>query len=406
MQIGTPPSVFPQSYLNATAQMDIVIMGFYEGWTDSNGVVNNFSGFTKQLKALNPNIQIGQYTILQEAYQVPNYNVNITTELTNQNWWLKDASGAGVQDTVGSNTWVVDITNWTTPDANGNRYPQWYANYEYNLYFQNTPNFTIWYADNTFSQPWTATSGDWMLNGATQSNTDPTIMNAYQQGHVAEWKKIRSLSSNLIMANPGMNLSTPNYQGQLDASFMEAITGLSWSVDYGQSGGWALAMNYYQTTLSNLRNPSQWFAVYAANYDSNTLTQMGTATYYSFFRYAYASSLMQNGCFAFSGTTYQSPPIFDEYSLKLGQATSTAQAWINGAWTGNSNWASSGVWSRQFTNGMAMVNSTTAPVTVNVGSGYWHLNGTQDLITNNGASIAESITIPARDGIILKNSAP
>jgi hypothetical protein len=59
-----------------------------------------------------------------------------------------------------------------------------------------------------------------------------------------------------------------------------------------------------------------------------------------------------------------------------------------------------GVFRRDFSGGMALVNPSNGPITVDIGPGYHRINGILDPFTNNGLP-ASVITLPAEDGLIL-----
>ena len=88
---------------------------------------------------------------------------------------------------------------------------------------------------------------------------------------------------------------------------------------------------------------------------------------------------------------YSSVTWFDEFDFKLGAAISTppTAAWKNG------------VWRRDFEQGIALVNPTNQPVTVELEPGFRRLAGSQDSAVNDGQPVA-FITLEAKDGIILR----
>jgi hypothetical protein len=59
-----------------------------------------------------------------------------------------------------------------------------------------------------------------------------------------------------------------------------------------------------------------------------------------------------------------------------------------------------GIWRRDFTNGIALNNSTASAQTVSLGGSFRHLQGSQAPSVNDG-SLVTSVTIPAQDGLIL-----
>ena len=59
-----------------------------------------------------------------------------------------------------------------------------------------------------------------------------------------------------------------------------------------------------------------------------------------------------------------------------------------------------GVWRRDFANGIALNNSTSKTVTINLKRAYRHLRGTQDPQVNNGKLVTK-VTLAGHDGVIL-----
>src|SRR6185436_4644442 len=116
-------------------------------------------------------------------------------------------------------------------------------------------------------------------------------------------------------------------------------------------------------------------------------------TDYRFFRYAYASCLLDDGHFSFtdSAKAYSSVPWFDEYDLKLGRAVSSPPG---AAWTKE-------VWRRDFERGVVLVNPTHEAKTVALEPGLRRLQGAQDPLVNDGAAVKE-IRIAPKDGVVLR----
>jgi hypothetical protein len=58
---------------------------------------------------------------------------------------------------------------------------------------------------------------------------------------------------------------------------------------------------------------------------------------------------------------------------------------------------------RHYSNGVVLVNPTTTTLSINIGSGYKHITGTNDPVVNNG--MAEStVTLPPKSGLIMVKS--
>lgn len=378
MNIGKKNYDDPQ-YQRQLARLDVVILGFYKGWKPKVGIAS----VVRNLKALSGGkILVGQYTILNESYDNERNpaNQDVVTKLNQMNWWVHNAAGNKVQWTKIYRTWEVDFTASSKPDAAGQRYPEWLVERNDKLYFQTAP-FDIWYCDNVMRQP--RVKGDWDHDGKDDDPRNPAIAAAYRAGHRAEWAAIRKAEPGLaLMGNADGPLTEPEFTGQMEGAFLEGLMGKSWSIEKRE--GWAGAMKRYRDALANTRAPHMvGFNVHGDPKDVH------------FFRYAYASCLLDDGYFCFSDAAagYSSVPWFDEYDVALGEARSAPPAapWQNG------------VWRRDFEHGLALVNPTAQPVTVTLEPGFHRLQGHQDSAINNGEAAA-TLTLAAKDGMILKKT--
>ena len=370
------------SYQQQLAKYDAVILAFYKGWSTKTYTME---GVVKSLKSMNPNILVGQYTILSESYDnnFSNAKIDIANELYAQNWWLLNAAGQKTQWSTVYNAYNSNYTNWTVPDNQGNRLPQWMAQRDYNVFFSQVPEFDIWYFDAVTYQPLIA-SADWKQIGTNQFNTDSDIQTAHRQGHAAEWAAARVLRPNVIQMvnNANNDLSYPEYLKQVGGGFIEGLMGANGSLETW--AGWVPMMQRYYNSLNNTIAPN--IVGFGVLHDPAN---------YVFFRYSYASCLMNNGYYSFSNLTlpdwYSQAVWFDEYDVKLGTAIDAPPVISNTLQP----------YKRHFQYGMAIVNPTTTTVSVPVEKGYSHFVGTQDPVTNNGAAVSGSISMPPKSGIIL-----
>jgi len=125
--------------------------------------------------------------------------------------------------------------------------------------------------------------------------------------------------------------------------------------------------------------------------------QWGDPTDYQSLRYGLGSCLLGDAYYSFTNTAtgYNGVVWFDEYNASLGQATPSPVA----AWQ-------SGVWRRDFDNGIVLVNPKgNGPKTVTLDNGFVKLKGTQDPATNNGQTVT-TVTLKDRDGVILLRKNP
>lgn len=376
MNIGAKNYDDPE-YQRQLARLDVVVLGFYKGWKPAYGVTK----VVQNLKELSGGkILVGQYTVMNECVDNPKNkaNLDVQNKLHEMNWWARKADGNRVQWTTQYNAWDINFTAWTKADAGGLRYPQWLAEYDNRFLFESVP-FDFWYCDNVFGKP--RVTADWDGDGKDDSAKDPAVAAVYRNGHCAEWTHIRKIHpSLLLMGNADNDLAAPEYAGQLEGAFLEALMGKKWSIE--AQHGWAAAMQRYRDALKNTRAPHMvGFNVH------------GNANDYRFFRYAYGSCLLDDGLFSFSALDkgYSSVPWFDEYDIKLGKAVAKPPGveWKDG------------VWRRDFENGIVLVNPTKQLVTVTLDPGFQRLTGTQDARVNNGTPVT-TITIASKDGLILK----
>src|SRR5204862_7005964 len=91
------------------------------------------------MKTLNPRLKVGQYTNLNDAVDDPGktWDDDLIAKLDSMNWWLRDAvTGAKLQWTTQYSAYDINITDWSPPDGNGDRYPQWRARRDFERYFK------------------------------------------------------------------------------------------------------------------------------------------------------------------------------------------------------------------------------------------------------------------------------
>lgn len=359
------------------AKYDIVILGFRPKWEQTTRVP--IQSVVKSIKKLNPDILLGNYSILSEAcIEYKDVTKERTAILDMQQWWLTKADGTKVSLNPKTCRLEINFTEFAKPDALGRRYPEWAADWFYREYYAGVPEFDFWYFDAVRFRTWIK-EADWKEFGENQRGDDSTLWPAYRRGQVAHFKEAQRLSPDMLfMANTDNSLSSPEYKGVLDAAFLECLMGKQWSFE--SRNGWHSMMNFYRSISTNLRGPR-----------TTVFGVCGNPNDYQFFRYSFASSLMGNGYFSFANSeTYGIPPWFDEYNVDLGRAMEVPPL----APTKN------GLFKRTFENGLVLVNPTSKPLRFTVPPGYRHIYGQQDSSVNNGQSVTEVI-ISSKDGLLL-----
>jgi hypothetical protein len=401
VNIGSPHNYDELSFQQQLAKRDLVVLNLYNGWGKGG---KGAAQVVQDLKSMNPNIQIGAYTDMTKVVE----SDSTVTENKNKvysetgprgigDWWAYDRNGIRTSWIGDSGRPDTNLTPLVTPDANGDRWSQWLAKKHYETIYDGI-GFDFWYSDNNFWKP--RSNADWNRDGTNDDSSSLTVQGWWRSGQRAYYEQAIAAAPHLnIIANIDNDLSGEVYPSKavpfnefknvLNGGLLEHIMGLSWSVETW--GGWNTMMGWYNEVFNNLLEPKiVLFGVYGASND------------YQFFRYAFASCLLNDGYFAYTDNvdfqSYSPQPWFDEYDL-AGTATTK---WLGKAIDPppTSAWQN-GVYRRRYENGMAIVNPKgNGTRTVTVEPGYYRISGVQAPAVNNGQP-ANTITLNDRDGIIL-----
>lgn len=337
----------------------------------------------RDLKRQRPDILIGLYTVLNEARRTTHTPLvrERLEKIDKEDWWLKNAQGVVQRWTAKFDTWDVNVSEWSKPDADGLRYPEWAAKFWYRHLFRGEPNVDFWFFDNFFVKQRLA-SADWKGEGRDQSGEDPDIKAAFRRAQRLEVDVARHLSPSLSMlGNVDNDLGSVEYKGVLDGALIECIVGQKWSIEARL--GWLAMMKYYAKVSENVRNSDLMVFGTCLNDFSN----------FKEFRYAFTSYLMGGGYFqvADQSHTYREQPWFDEFSIRLGKA-------IDGPFPVPDL---AGCYQRRFERGVVLVNPSELPIECEVGDGYRRVFGRQAPEVNSGRPVGHTLNVPARDGIVL-----
>jgi len=373
------------SYQAKIAKFDFSLLGFYKGW---HGGTTAMRTAVQQIKALNPSILIGNYTIIESMYwdQADPNNGAVTDVMTKlygstgptgnggswtpNDWWGRTTSGAQVHEDGYPTTSIVNITNYVTPDAAGDRFPQWAAKYNNDQFFTPIPEIDVWYSDNAFWTP--RTDQDWDRNGVMDSQTNSTVRAYYRTGMAGYFTKAKQLQPNLIImgnvdGDSGQNagcLREPEYQFKLGGALEESAMGKSFSEEVWS--GWDNMMKSYRSLNDNTATPH--IVIFDTKATPNgkcfepvaNQSWYGGGAAYAFLRYAFASALMEDGYFAVKNGGYSEAAYvwFDEFD----RAGATNTSWLGAAVDGHQRTPyQGGVYFRRFQNGAALVNPAAIP---------------------------------------------
>jgi len=156
-------------------------------------------------------------------------------------------------------------------------------------------------------------------------------------------------------------------------------------------GGWAGSIQRYFEANKNGYQPR----LNIINADSDNTGEYLNS---SRMRYGLASTLMYNGYYSFDWGTAKREDFwwYDEFEVNLGQPKSTPVNLLDK----RNGLIQNSLWQRDFENGIAIVNSTNKPQTINFNQDYEKVKSDQNTDINNGGKI-NSLTLQPEDGTIL-----
>ena len=384
IEIGGQANYDDPAYQAELASLSMMILKYWPGLAPRR---ESMESIVKAIKAKNPNALVFFYTILdEEPLSAAGAMSPLIDQVNVMHWWLTGSTSATpVPSFYGHGVYTVNSTPYTRKDASGNDSIDWIARWYVDNYYQPNPDIDGLFMDNVFVRPRVA--GDWYDNGSVLEPSDPKAAAALQAGYERWFSLTHELMPGKYQignlgswAKGGKSLIPAGYRGMTNGGVLEALIGQSWSTE--SWAGWQAMMNQYDTIMQAVSAPKLVL-----------FNQWGSPTDYQSFRYGFASCLMNDGYYGFtsSATRYHGVVWFDEYNAKLGAAVGAPPT---SAWQ-------KGVWRRDFTNGIALVNPKgNGPQTVTLGGTFVKIKGSQDPAVNNGQT-ATQVTLQDRDGLIL-----
>lgn len=173
----------------------------------------------------------------------------------------------------------------------------------------------------------------------------------------------------------------PNLVGVLDGAMLENFP----------DPGWSAFMESYE------RHENAAAAGFVTMVNGNT-SNRGSMADYRAFRYTLGSTLLGSGqiSFDFGDQAHEQLWYYDEYNAQIGSPTGPPNNLQEFRQTGK---RVPGLWRRDFTHGVVLLNSTNAPQSVRFENPVDRISGTQDPSVNSGAPITD-VTIAAADGLV------
>lgn len=207
-----------------------------------------------------------------------------------------------------------------------------------------------------------------------------------------QWKggMIRMLKTTRELAGPDPIIIM---NGDSDADLQPYVNGRmfeNFPTPWEGDGSWSTVEGSYL----RLQRQVGYSPVFVIN---GTTGNTGDRTRYAKVRFGLASALLGDGFFSFDYGDQDHGQLwmYDEYSASLGKPLGPPRNL-----TGPSDAMHPGLWRRDFQNGVVLVNSSDRERTAELDGDFERLHGSQDPAVNNG-EIADSISVPAEDGILL-----
>ncbi len=328
-----------------------------------------------KLKKLNPEIVLLVYLTPQEI--ATNAATGWSTARRKlaagipDEWYLKNSRGERLS--WWSGTYLLNVTD-SAPERGGMRLNEYIPRFVVNELLSSGYWDGVYY-DNSWDTIAYFAGNDIDLN--LDRSPDTATETKWQEGMKELYATTRNLSgSDIIIVGNNHNTA---YLSDLNGKLLENFP----------NGNWVSTMNTLRA-FSTSRAVVPRVPIVNAN-TANT----GIPDYRSM-RYGLTSALLENAYFAYDhgdqdhGQTWW----YDEYEVSLGNPITVAQSQ-----TGKTEYAPD-VWSRNFENGISIVNSTNEARTIPLDGEYEHIHGVQDTAVNDGSIVSE-VTLAPKDGLIL-----
>ncbi|MDO9399661.1 MAG: putative glycoside hydrolase [bacterium] len=291
-------------------------------------------------------------------------------------WWLKDSKNN-------------HIAYWHYPDA-------WMLNMttDWNVYLadfmhKEVMSSGLWdgiFYDVIFEKVFWVNNGDIDINKDKMKDNADIVDSHWREGVIELLEKTREKIGNKIIVINGSSLDL--YQSNINGRMFETFP-TPWEGD----GKWEATMEQYLDKLPKKNQNPQFYIL-----NSNT-NNTGTMSNYAKMRFGLSSALLSDGYFSFDFGDQDHSQVwwYDEYDVKLGKAKANAYNLLNKS----DEKIKSGLWRRDFSNGISVVNSTNKEQKYSFPrEEFEKINGIQDRSVNNGSKV-NWVKIASNDGTIL-----
>lgn len=384
-QAITLPAKFPRLasyYLNPSitqaqavelAQWDLVILDAEVQYTHPEAL--------RILRSRNPSIIILAYVrsedVLTRFHAIAdpaNPNTKLLSGIADE-WRFLDT--AGQPESFWPGATMLNVTD-LAPVVNGERWNTYLPKFVHNEIMSTGLWDGIFY-DNVFQNISWLNHGNIDLDRNGVADNAATADAAWRNGMAKILAASRGLEGiNAIILGNGVGQYYESMNGRLVEDFPATV-----------DGGWIGQLESYFKAMR--------VGFFPAISVVNGISTTGRSTDYKAFRYSFASTLLNYGFFSFDAgsQTHNELWRYDEYHAYLGLPTTAARNLDQPKATT----VSTGLWRRDFQNGLVFVNASNRARTITLSDGYVALLGNQQPDINTGQPV-HSVTIPARDGRI------
>jgi hypothetical protein len=355
------------------AKWDVVVI-------DMEAEVNTPENLRK-IKQYNPQIKILAYITSQEFTN--HFSELKSNSLRRQlysgfsdSWWLKDSNGGRIMWWPG--TWLINVTD-DAPISSGERWNDYLPEFV-NDKILSTGLWDGVFYDNLWENiSWLPGAEDIDTNNDGKAEGSKVLDEKWQEGMDKILERTRALAGpdKIIVGNGGKD-------------YFDYINGIAIENFQQKSLDWNKAISDYLFISGAAEKP----AVTIVN--SNT-DNTGKKDDYKEMRFGLVSTLLGDGYYSFDYGDQAHNQLwwYDEYSNFLGKPIGSAYNIKD-----NSTTIKEGIWRRDFKNGIVLLNTTGVNQTISFNEEFEKIHGSQDPAYNDG-SIIQSVTLDARDGVIL-----
>lgn len=294
-------------------------------------------------------------------------------EVDRNDWWLRDGNGNHVVFWPGN--WMVNVSNLTKKNYKGQNWPEFYAEEIDNQILRDARWDGIFFDYTFVYMQWINPNID--INNDGRIDTTNYVNQHWQEGMIKLFEGVRQKagSKKIFIAN-----GTEFYKNYLNGRMYEEFP-----TPYDT---WTRVANVYFNKQDGI---GENYSIVNSKGDSSNDYQM--------FRFGLTTSLMSDGFYSFDAgaQTHRELWWFDEYDYFLGKPVSGVK---NAETNQETTSFGSGLYQREFQNGVVLVNSSSQPKQANFNYILEKIRGTQDQAVNDGR-LVNSITIQPNDGIIL-----